>query len=295
MKRACLVYDSTSNINTKLYKDVFLLPQQIIETSSVDEKTYKDLVDIFPDAMAKKMIDGSTFKTAASNPADAIQLFDQLSKQYEEIFVFLIPNTLSYGQNNVVSLVAEDFPNVHIIPHYMISFMSQWELDELLQLNKTGKLTVKTATAVVNKYRDKLGALLIVPDLSYLVKGGRISKTRGFIGKLLKVTALCSFDKLGINFFAKALTTSKIATQIDKYFNDTFKNFDYSKISRIGIMRSTITSKDFDMSKYQSLIENTIFPKIDKKILKDITIQEAPGVVLAHMGPNYIAVSILLK
>jgi fatty acid-binding protein DegV len=125
MKNACIVYDSASNIKKGQFKDVYVLPQQIIEVFNEKETNFKDGVDITMEIMEKKLLNGYSYKTSASNPADAYTLFEKLSKEYKHIYVFLIPNTLSEGQNNVVKMTAEDFPSVTIIPHYMVAVMAQ--------------------------------------------------------------------------------------------------------------------------------------------------------------------------
>ncbi len=140
MKNACIVYDSASNIKNGQFKDVYVLPQQIIEVQDEKETNFKDGVDISIDTMEKNLLDGYTYKTSATNPADTYTLFEKLSKEYKNIYVFLIPNTLSAGQNNGVTMVAEDFPSVTIIPHYMVALMSQWECAELVALNEKDKL-----------------------------------------------------------------------------------------------------------------------------------------------------------
>ncbi|GMO13393.1 MAG: DegV family protein [Mycoplasmoidaceae bacterium] len=295
MKKSCIVFDSGSNFSNGQYPDLYVLPLQVIESQETKEVSYSDGIEITIDEMEKQMVDGVLFKTSASNPNDAITLFEKLSAEYEEIYVFLLPYTLSPGQNNSINLIAEDFPKVKVIPHYMVSLPTQWEAQELLALNKAGKLTIETATAVVNKYRDKLAMAVVVPDLSFLARGGRISKTKGFFGKLLHITALVSFDREGVVFRDKAMTSNKLYKQIDQYFKMILKDFDYSKIDKIGILHSNTTTRNFNRQKYEEEFTENIFPKIDKKIVSNSSAQAVPCAILAHLGPNYYALIVLLK
>jgi hypothetical protein len=124
-KPVCFLFDSSSSIKEGEFSDTFVLPLQVSEVTDNGEVNYKDGVNIFTKEIEKQLIENKSFKTSSSSAADILQKFEELSKLYEHIYVFLIPFTLSQGQTNVVSNIAEDFPNVTVIPHYMVALMAR--------------------------------------------------------------------------------------------------------------------------------------------------------------------------
>jgi fatty acid-binding protein DegV len=110
---------------------------------------------------------------------------------------------------------------------------------------------------------------------------------------LLKIKALASFDRDGVSFRSKALSNNKLPSLINDYFDLIIPNFDYSKVEKVGILTSSVKDKNFDTNLYVDLIENKIISKINKNV--KVEHASLPSVIIAHTGPNYTALVLLVK
>jgi DegV family protein with EDD domain len=226
LKKHCFVFDSSIGIGSEKYPNVFVVPLIINQKNKDYVETLRDGVDISISKISSLQVAGVNFSTSAANPSDVMALFDHLVKEYENIWVFPIPKLLSETGNNVFRLIASEYQNIKVIDSYTVALMSEWQAQDLIALNNAKKVTEENILAIVNHYKEKIGAPLIVPDLSFLVKGGRISRTKGFIGKLLKIIAVASFDREGVSFRDKTFDINELPKICDKYYETIINNID---------------------------------------------------------------------
>jgi fatty acid-binding protein DegV len=166
-------------------------------------------------------------------------------------------------------------------------------LQDLISLKKNSKLNDNSINNLINHYRDHCGAALIVPDLTHLVNGGRINKTKGLIAKLLHIIPFNSFDREGVTNRANTKKISEFPKLCDEYFRKIITNFDYKNIERSGILMSKNYSDKFKIND----IDKVILDNVASKIPKGIKIQRSilSSVIVAHTGPNYYAFILLTK
>jgi len=287
-KKNAFVFDSSADLKNNQIKDVYVLPLNVVEKNS--GKTYLDQVEIDQVTLEKKLIAGDDLSTSATTPKIALELLEKLSKEYENVWVLPIPEKLSPGQNNSLHNISLEFDNVKYISNHTVALMSKWEA---LELSKLKVVNEKEIMKIVDKYKMKLGANLIVPDLKYLIKGGRINKAKAFVAKLLKIIPVCSFDREGVSFRDKAININKIPTKCEEYFNMIIKNFNYKDIEHVGILKSNMADKKFNISEIEKVITSYFKPKIPKGI--KIEYSQISSVIETHVGPNYLALIFVLK
>jgi fatty acid-binding protein DegV len=117
MKKVCLVVDSSSGIKNGEYPDVHVLPLGI---TAPDGQTFKDEVEITVGQIIANMLEKNImYKTSQPNPGDALNLFDKLSKEHEEVLVLPLPASLSNAYNTL-KMLAADFNNVRVFEQDMI-------------------------------------------------------------------------------------------------------------------------------------------------------------------------------
>jgi len=118
-------------------------------------------------------------------------------------------------------------------------------------------------------------------DLTYFVRGGRISKTSGFVGGILGICPLLnvSFEGKLIPRF-KIRTKAKVIQEIVKRMEETAENrYDYNK--KCFISHSACYE---DARKVADLIEEK-FPHLDGKVL----INNIGTTIGSHTGPGTVA------
>jgi len=294
MKKNCFVVDTSSNIKNGQYEDVFVLPINVTEVTKDGEVNYKDGIDINPSILEQKQLDGASFKTAATSPADAMNLLDKLTKEYETVYLLPIPKTLSAGAHNVYNTILPEYTNVKLISQDTVSVFSIMQMDDILALNKKngGFITEEQITKIAKYYHDHLGAALIVPDLSFLVKGGRINRAKGAIAKLFKITALCSFDNEGVSFRDKVINLKKLPELAMKYYkNQCGLKEDLSNVYKVGVITPVVSNPKYKISDIKELFDEAFLSKIK---IQPVT-GSLPSAISAHTGPNFIAVGFVTK
>ncbi|MDR2654390.1 MAG: DegV family EDD domain-containing protein [Mycoplasmataceae bacterium] len=293
MKKACLVFDSSANARNGEYDDVFVLPLQIILKKKNETITYKDGVDITIDEIERNENAGLIYSTSAANPNDIINLFEKITKQYEKVYILPIPETISPGGVNVVNLVTQEYDNVVLIKQYMVSIMTKWEIIDLIKLLKEDKLNEESIQKVVNHYYYDTAAALITPDLSFLVRGGRIKKVTGAIANFLKIIPINSFDREGVTSRSKVVNLKKIPEAIEKYYSTFLDNFDWNNVERFAILSSKNRNDKFKTDEIIDLVSSTLLKKLPPNIKIDK--ETAPAVITCHTGPSYAAFAVLIK
>jgi DegV family protein with EDD domain len=289
MSKIALVFDSSADIGEKAIKDVYVLPLAIIEEVDGKQKTFKDGVDISTNEMLKGLKDGRSFKTSQTVPADAMSLFDKLSAEYEQVFVFPIPKTLS-GNYNSLKLFAQEYKNISVFEQPMVAGMMRFTIIDLLEKIKNGEISSEKD---VEKYlkdveKKRMGAV-VVSDMSYLVKGGRVSAAKGMFAKLFGIIAVLTLDYKGLNFYDKTTKEANVPTIIADAFTKCIK-YKPENVKRVCILTSGMSDEKFNMSVLEKLIK-------EKFVVKDAEVfyGKLPSIIAAHVGPNYLVIGIDLK
>jgi fatty acid-binding protein DegV len=153
-------------------------------------------------------------------------------------------------------------------------------------------LNEKSAIEVANDYRDNFGCCIIVPDLSCLIKGGRLAKTQdGTSGS--DVPALVSLDRNGNKFLNKSTDVEKIFEIMETYFKTVITDFSFSKVEKICVLQATHTGKNFNGKIYEEQFKKTFAERLPTGVI--VEKQSLPGVIIAHIGPDYYAVALKIK
>jgi len=294
MKKNCFVVDTSSNIKNGQYEDVFVLPINVIEVTKNGDIEHKDGIDITPSELEQKQLDGINFKTAATSPSDALELLDKVTKEYETVYVLPIPKTLSEGAHNMFNTILPEYTNVKLFRQDTVSVFSIMQMEDILAVNKKngGFITEEQINEITKYYHDHLGAALIVPDLSFLVKGGRINRAKGAIAKLFKITALCSFDNEGVSFRDKVINLNKLPTLAMKYYkNQCGLKEDLSNVVKVGIICPSVHNPKYKINEIKNLFDEKFLSKIDIQPV----VGPLPSAISAHVGPNFIAIGFVTK
>ncbi|GHU32844.1 hypothetical protein FACS1894166_07010 [Bacilli bacterium] len=99
MKKCAIVVDSSFGIKNGQYPDVYVCPL-IITVDDHDKITsYHDEIDIFNKELCEKLSAGMNIKTSQSISGEVIDMFEKLSKDYDEVHALPITKTLSSTYN----------------------------------------------------------------------------------------------------------------------------------------------------------------------------------------------------
>lgn len=197
----------------------------------IDGITYREGVDITTEEFYEKLTTSSEFPTT-SQPAVGVwlSLFDKLKVEgYDGTLVINLASTISGTVSTVASLndMVEDFEvygydskiTVRLMGHMVMKAaqMAQAGLD-ITEIIKT--LDVLSAT---------VDECFIVDDLQNLVRGGRLSNASAFIGTMLKIKPLLTFDNETNHIvpFEKVRSMKKAMQRAETLFAEAKSQADY--------------------------------------------------------------------
>lgn len=186
MRKIKIVTDSTCDLPKDLLekKEVLCLPLQV----TVNGKTYFDGVDIdintFFDEMDKS---NEAPKTSQIPPAKFAEVFKEyLDEGYEIVTLHLSSKMSGTYQSACIAKEMLDTDKIHVIDSQNVTAGLGVLVLKACSLKDQGK----SAEEIVDGVNEVIGhvkSTLNFQSLDNLVKGGRLSKTTGFVGGLLGI------------------------------------------------------------------------------------------------------------
>jgi len=197
--RIALVVDSTCDLDEALIENyqIHILPV----TLSFGENHYLDKITIKPEHFYK-MLETSPFYPVSSqvNEQAFVNMFSHLASHYDSVIAVILSDKLSgtyYTGLRAAQKVSREFGKpVSVINSRGISGMA-------------GLIVLRIALAIeqdipheqivelANKWVANSRLLIKVNTLKYLIKGGRLSYTKGLIASLLHLNPVLSLDETG--------------------------------------------------------------------------------------------------
>lgn len=220
-----IVTDSSCDLPYQFIQEnnIHIIPLKII----FGPKTYLDKVDISPMEFYDKLVT-SEFHPTTSQPAtaDVQRVFQTALTKYKSLISIHLPRASS-GTLQVIERVAKSFEHKKIvcIDGKNISAALGLVVMEAAEAIKEN-LALDKVVERVNKAVENLHILITLASLKYVVKGGRLSKKKGFIGNLLRLKPTISLNQEGRVFLAfKAIghknamkkTLNQISIEARKY------------------------------------------------------------------------------
>lgn len=219
--KTAIVTDSTAYLSKDELKkyNINIIPINVIFDSTV----YEEGVNLTNDEFYQKMKDIDKLPST-SQPATGklIEMYDKLADEgYTTVISIHLTDTIS-GFYKQVESIASSNNNIKIIP-----FNSGLTVRPMADLAIYASKLVKEnypEDEIIKKlieFRETIDELFIVDDLNNLVKGGRLSNASAFVGNLLNIKPVLTFDSKTNKIVAIDKVRSK--KRAFKYLEDKFK------------------------------------------------------------------------
>lgn len=233
----------------------------------------------------ERMAEGEITKTSQINPAEYIDYFKSIMEGNKPIIHLTLSSGLTgtYGSAcTAAEMLMEDYPDIkiYVVDSLGASSGAGLLVDAMADRRDEG-MSVEELYDWTLENRLKVNHWFFSTDLKYYVRGGRISKTEGFVGSMLKICPLCNMDNEGhliprekIRTKKKVITT--IVERMEQYAED---GLDYS--GKCFVSHSDCYE---DARAVADLIEEK-FPKLNGKV----EINYIGTIVGAHTGPGTVA------
>lgn len=253
----------------------------------LDGKEYPDdLGKSIPfDTFYKAMQNGSETKTSQINAHEFEQYFESFLKKGFDILHI----TLSSGISGVINsaniakeILSERYPDQKILIADSLGASSGYGLimDKLADLRDEGK-SIDELYDWILAHRLNLHHWFFSTDLTFYIRGGRISKTAGVVGGLLNICPLLNMDDLGRLIPRYKIRTKKkvIRAIVDKMEEFAEDGLDYS--GKCYISQSACLE---DAEEVAKLVEQR-FPKLNGSV----EINHIGTTIGSHTGPGTVA------
>ncbi len=180
--------------------DIYLAPLTI----QLDGKTYVSGVDIQPDEFYKilRLAEGLP-TTSLPSPGDFAEIYRELAKTDPEILSVHISSGLSSTYNSAregAKLVPE--AQVTFWDTMTLSGAEGWQVEIAARGAKAGWPMPRILEALA-QVRKATETVYTLPELKYLIHGGRISHIQGLVASMLKIKPLIGVSKEDGRYFQR--------------------------------------------------------------------------------------------
>lgn len=253
----------------------------------LDGKPYlDDLGESIPfDQFYQAMADGADTKTSQINADEFIEYFEPFLKEGKDIVHVSLSSGISGVLNSALiakNELEEKYPDRKIYVIDSLNAASGYGLfmDKLADLRDSGMSAAEVA-AWAEENKLYCHAWFFSSDLTFFVKGGRVSKTSGFVGNLLNICPLLNVSNEGKLVPRYKIRTKKkaIAAIVDKMEELAENGKDYSGKCYIS------NSACYEDAKAVADLITERFPKLDGKVL----INSIGTTIGSHTGPGTVA------
>lgn len=254
---------------------------------SLNGKQYEDDLGksiSFPE-FYQAMANGAETKTSQVNVEEFTEYFTPFLLEGKDILHVSLSSGISgvfNSANAAADLLRKQFPDrkIHIVDSLGASSGYGLLMDRLADLRDEGK-TVDETAAFAEENKLNLHHWFYSTDLKYYVKGGRISKTSGMVGTILKICPLLNMDDAGRLIPREKIRTKNkvMQTIVEKMLLHAEGGESYSGkcfISNAGCPE--------DAEKVAAMIEEK-FPKLNGKV----QIFSVGTTIGSHTGPGTLA------
>ena len=233
----------------------------------------------------RMMTEGADTKTSQVNVAEFIDYFTPFLKEGKDILHVSLSSGLSGSVNSArtaAAMLSEEYPDrkIYVVDSLGASSGYGLIMETLADMRDEGKSLDELHDWIeANKLR--LHHWFFSTDLTFYVKGGRISKASGFFGTMLNICPLLNMDNLGRLIPREKIRTKKkvIKTIVDRMEECADDGLDYS--GKCFISQSACVE---DAKAVAALVEER-FPKLNGKV----EINYVGTTIGSHTGPGTVA------
>lgn len=237
------------------------------------------------DEFYRRMANGASTKTSQINVEEFTEYFEPFLKEGKDILHVSLSSGISGVFNSASlarNLLMQKYPERTILIVDSLGASSGYGLfmDRLADLRDEG-YSIQELYEWAMKNRLRLNHWFFSTDLTFYIRGGRVSKTSGFIGTILNICPLLNMNRLGQLIPREKIRTKKkvIKAIVTRMKECADNGTDYS--GKCYISHSACYE---DARAVADLVE-AAFPKLNGKV----EIYSVGTTIGSHTGPGTVA------
>lgn len=262
-----IIVDSGSSIkqSEKEKLGVDILPLQIL----FDNDEYEDGIDLEMDLFYHKLIDEAKFpKTSLPKMDYAEKLVDEYTKNGDDILFIAFSSELS-GTYNVLSNLFRDHKNVRVVDSKnAVGGIRLLVLEALKYKDESLDIVYNK----VENLKQRLRILAVPETLTYLLRGGRLSKKEWLLGTIIAIKPIISL----IDGKAKVISKKRGLKNAMKHISELMDEY------KVDLNYPIIAEYSYNISNVTEL-ESYLKPEYKENISY---YDEIATAVACHWGPN---------
>lgn len=193
----------------------------------IDNQVYEEGVDLDTVEFYDLLRNAKTFPST-SQPVlgDMLKLYEDLANEgYDTVLSIHLASTISGFYNTLVT-AAPQIEGIKVIPYdsgITVRLMGYLVLKAAIMAQQGA--TADEIIATLDALRKTIDEVFIVNDLQNLVRGGRLSNSAAFIGSMLKIKPLLTFDEHSnkIVAFEKVRSIKKAYKRAEELFGEAYE------------------------------------------------------------------------
>ena len=237
------------------------------------------------DVFYQRMTDGAMTKTSQINADEYEEYFTQFLSQGKDIIHLTLSSGISgtFNSANLAKALLEDkYPDrkIYVIDSLAASSGYGLLVDHLAAMRDSGA-TIDELAAWVEEHKLNLNHWFFSSDLTFFIRGGRISKAAGAVGTVLNICPLMNVDFEGRLIPRYKIRTKKKVIQaiVDKMAEQAEGGTDYS-----GKCFISHSACEEDAKAVAALVEER-FPNLNGRVL----INSIGTTIGSHTGTGTVA------
>lgn len=251
----------------------------------LDGRHYRDdLGESMPfDEFYRAMANGADTKTSQVNAGEFEEYFEPFLQQGKDILHVCLSSGISgvlNSANIAADILRERYPErrIYVVDSLGASLGYGLLMDRLADLRDNG-MSIDELYEWTNANKLKVQSWFFTSDLTFFIKGGRVSKTAGVIGGILNICPLLNIDRQGkliprFKIRTKKKVMEKIVDQMEQYALD---GNDYS--GNCYLVQSACLE---DAEAVRKLVKER-FPKVG-----EVRINSIGTTIGSHTGPGTV-------
>ena len=178
-------------------------------TITLDGRSYVSGVDIQPEQLYTLLAATESMPTTSlPSPGEFVTLYRELAKRDREILSVHISSGLS-GTCQTALEAAKMVPEAHVsvFDTFTLSGAEGWQVEAAARAAKAG-WSVDRIRALLTRVKDATETIFTLPELRYLIHGGRISHIKGLLASILNIKPIIGVNKQDGKYYQRGQARS---------------------------------------------------------------------------------------
>ncbi len=284
MAKIAIAADSNSGISESRAKKlgVHILPM----TFFINDQQYYEGIDLTQAEFYQKIADSkTTVATSQPSPQELSDFWRKLLRDYDEVVYIPMSSGLS-SSCTTASMIAKDFGGrVHVVNNQRISVTQYQSVADAAAMAKAG-ISGRRIKAKLEADKLESSIYIMVNNLSYLKRGGRITTAGALIANVMNLKPVLQIQGEKLDAYAKCRGIKAAKAKMLEAMHDDFEGRfkEYVDNGEMSLMYSYSDMPEDEVERWRKEIEAS-FPKFK---LRAEPLSLSIG---CHIGPGSLAIA----